>query len=720
MEIITRITRMQIMTRSLTFIILLICHCGTSLSIPASFSSLQQGYHIGENIKSLINTLEYFELDTHIEVFFIGRSFEDDLMKPIEHSLNHLYHVAALGNPWKYVNEKVSFHLRILNHRQISSNNLSLEEDYEAKLLAIHQKAGTPTTLFIIDDTILGLKRLNGMVSSKGFSVIYMPLSHSSHTTNYISEIASTISKYGYELIPPAFPVIAKERTSTPLSISNHPVSYLVLAHFIICLDTSAACSEDTHTSSIINDFISAETSLVAPKVVRVDLPTPKRTILAATDPSLADVLFATSSALFVSHIENTEAMSTQYILSPSELSFHLMTTVSIPKLLKELQDKVQAVMRSNSSDIEILPIFSLHFPAHLSQVRFLGSDLSMSNQISSALVTIATLVVPGVNVHNTVLVIHNDRSVSHVERNLPIQPSLHRHCEHHSEQDSSGMGVTSSRAQFAAGVVDGICLAAWGMLPQSSFYNPLTRTVELDCNWKAVEGPSSSNGSDGSHSANFRVSRSVSRHHIVLSAERVLSRAVALLDRIQQLASPVWQRSNPTNTSEDASDAASNLFKPVAKRTLSSSPTSQVTKEQVTPVLVYPFGHVQRFLLAMDSAAEEFSHLDFDSSMRFLSEAELSVGDLESELVVSEQKIGSLRCSDDAVAKKVSLTRVEYNIVLDVIKPYMPTNRNSIAVGISLGIMLSFVILKQGGFTFALASVMKNIAFATRRFKKR
>ena len=137
--------------------LILIQYC-YAIVLPESFVLNHQRTKVHEHSSQyeLEGIFETFELDTHIEIVFLGDLDITNLQK-IQLSLEHLSRLSVIGSPLSHTHENFVYHTSTSNtlsneiNEIITNSNPVNPKSIEEKLVAYHRRSHAETTIFVLN-----------------------------------------------------------------------------------------------------------------------------------------------------------------------------------------------------------------------------------------------------------------------------------------------------------------------------------------------------------------------------------------------------------------------------------------------------------------------------------------------------------------------------------------------------------------------------------------
>ena len=176
---------------------ILIQYCYTII-LPESFglNHKRRKVHDHSTQYELEGIFETYELDTHVEIVFLG-DFDITNLQKIQSSLEHLSRLSVIGSPLSHTHEKFVYHTSTSNtlsneiNEVIKNSNPVNPKIIEEKLVAYHRRSHAMTTIFVLN--------YYDLANNRPYSYISLPPSSSSSDSDFDEEMDdSTCSRRAF------------------------------------------------------------------------------------------------------------------------------------------------------------------------------------------------------------------------------------------------------------------------------------------------------------------------------------------------------------------------------------------------------------------------------------------------------------------------------------------------------------------------------------------
>mmetsp|Transcript_2267 Transcript_2267/g.3480 ORF Transcript_2267/g.3480 Transcript_2267/m.3480 type:complete len:701 (+) Transcript_2267:114-2216(+) len=625
----------------------------STVTVPSSFSSMQKQNSIRASVESILKMLQYFEVDSHVDVVLLGSSFSQSFVRDVTSYLSHLSRMGYVGSSLEYVHEKFVFHVGM--SRQLESSLLldieggaQLNDDsLSSHFKRHHYKATTGTTIFILNFPTYDMMISDTFISPEGFA--WLDVTPSKKNYGYVSpispmtsvmpnpfhgierelsshDLAVLIYRSAEQLSPPVSPVIHSQMNITDSDSgdwkirSELPTTNVNVRLLTLCGYPLARCQPDMISAAAISAVsehvgggriqVSHQSSMVR----LTDSPSVTHALLSAlqrhTPPPEG-----TGKGIHRQPQSEKGVWGGRSLLSPSEMMKRLFRS-----------DELQAVL-AHSLEQEgrgrVLPVVSVLLPAEWDVVLSMEgtngcgaiSPLSDGRQVGMTACTrfdhLSSSTESGWKLHREAVVVLRrddtptpDRSHTRGQgsnRAPPLDTGLIQ---------IDGKEVPRSDAFETHELSDAIMATLWGIPPAHSYYSASAQQMVSDFLWYPALALRSKESLD-----NFRYSRVVRRHMLLLSADDAIRRTAVALAEAEGFSVGIpflEQRFQLTGVVQDSS-ATSTIVRPSA---------------------------VQDIIHGLDGVATDYSHLEFDLALQGMTDVDAKVQQLES--LVQKAWVGS------------------------------------------------------------------------------
>ena len=616
-----------IIYHSLPLLIKLLGIQGSQLRVPPSFSNNQKSYIINssnvthQTILSLLSNK--LELDSHINVVLLGEIFTDETVKIISDSVNKLSKTASYYFPYYHLYEKILFHIstdkglekRILKLRE----NDKVFDDHQKKLAIddllnkYQENDDTSTTLFVFHSLFLNTTNKCGQSAyiSQSKNIAWLDLSVDSSLiappqlkissdmihystldlsdSNKWHKLSSIVFQSAESLIPVPY--------NTKIDEINLPPEVIDILVVNICMDitNTGSCNDnDNYVASIkvLANSYSSSTTKIGISTISLYL---------SKEPSLLYDFY--KSVIHDDTIDDTQTI----ILSSEKLLYWL----SENGLIKYEISKV-ATVKGNDSRL-LIPVFYMQ---NVDQFHSYFID-KPSNLISS--------------IDMKLIFDH------HWGQSIDESNGFNEYLNDDLQWPEKSLMIINNKKDFMMKVPTGLlCQGAilysslksfidhelffqlrsviWQSIPHPKYqFNPISNSLIENYMW--YNSPSNCNDLEDNNIQNncfttFREKRIVKRSEFILRAEYIISK---LYTSIKETAMEVPDLDiNKLFVIDSIKRIVQTKSTKLSKQIINKNKWRDDTKNIF-----------EEFLILMDEAIIDFSHLYYDNSLLKLNDAE-------------------------------------------------------------------------------------------------
>jgi len=678
------------------FIIILICYYQVyCLLIPESFQdNHKRSYQKDITTSNLLKILSLYEIDSHIEIVLLGKIFNYKVAEDLSKTLDILSSTSRKFTPLKYVHEKLIYHVTISTSLEkqiydiIALNNTVKEENISKLLSDYHIRATTTTTLFIMyfEDIYgnysyispLSYCSQSAFIASSGYAWLDLSSKTSIVTPTFIEkdivlvpdfsklvlsgkksnlyQLASLIHRSGEALIP--FPLSNKDfiqmiplpsNSFTSSEIMKNSISSIytvtdisreiqIVLITICVLDDVTLCDDDKLSYSTIEQLC----QIYSTSSLKVGFTTIRLNI--HNEPELSHAIH--SSTRF------TDSQNVK-ILSSSELVYWLGSSSKMREHFSNLNGNEWGLKEKKGSvaDKKILPVFSFLLPTSVEVFfedyhktifvnfpeppggwgisKLDGSeDAKYANEIASRLIWPNTAV------------LHLQQSVT-----KGVLQSTGLQCD--------GIVIPATRSGSIHQLKVVLREAIWGIPPPHLHYNGVSQKTVHDYLWISHSSIFSIN--ENLIEDTFREKRAVPRNNLIKRCEYIISRFASIIQTAEAIYPPV----NMTHLlGMGLSTQSIPKIEQGSKKVKQFKFNSIDVKLVSDPDDIDNKGLLEDFLVALDDAATDISHLEYDIAYLRINNAETKLLNIEKEInIILSNRQGKILFVDDDVNDSIPLT---------------------------------------------------------------
>jgi len=707
-------------------LILFVYELVNSILIPESFEDNHKRLYQKEiSTSQLLKLLSLYEIDSHIEVVLIGKAFNYKIAEDLSKTLEILSSTSRKFTPLRYVHEKLIYHVTISNSLEkqiydiIESNNVIETNKITNLLTDYHIRATTTTTLFIMHfndkagnysyASPLSFCSQRAFISTTGYAWLDLSAKASVITPSYIEdnilltpdlsklvftskishlyELASLVHRSGEALIP--FPLSNKDFIQmVPLPSnsfnSNNIISNTISSFYsikdihrevqvilitICALDDTSLCDDDQISYASIEQL----SQMYSTSSLKIGFTTIKMNL--HNEPELSHAFHSSSRV--------TSANSGK-MFSSSELVYWLGSSSKMRDSFSKLNGDEWGLKEKEGSIMskKILPVFSILLPTtaeaffeDYQKTKFVNfpeppggwgiskldnsEDAQYARDIASRLLWPSTAVLHLQHIHEAT-------GKSNILQSNGLQ------CD--------GIDIVPTRNEVGQQLKTALREAIWGIQPPHLHYSSASHGIVHDYLW--TTSPSLYEVDQNLNDNSFREKRAVPRNILIKRCEYIISRFASVLQTAEAIYPPVNMshllglgQSSQTNAGKksDPGPKGSKQFK-INSVDLNIASDNENNDSK---------GLLEDFLVALDAAATDISHLEYDIAHLRINNAETKLSNIEKEVnsILSSRQGQILIQNEESHESNIAVTSSSF------------TRNILIVISIIIGVSSAFIV---------------------------